>query len=118
MTDRELLEMAAKAAGIEFEPYNENPNRPFFGLWLKINGEPYHGQRRRFNALTDDGDCARLESKLMLDVRWWPDDVTVGPVSEMYVDHEFDKQKARRYATVRAAAAIGSKHDAARKEST
>lgn len=105
-TDRELLEAAAQAAGIEFEPHNDKPGRAFFGLWLKLKGEPYEGQRRRFNSLTDDGDCARLESALMIDVRWWPDDVTAGVISEMYADHDFDKQKARRYATTRAAAQI------------
>lgn len=108
-TDRELLERAAKAAGIDYDPGKSFPKKPehtFFGLWLNIKGEPYEGQRRRWNPLTDDCDEARLEAALMLDCRWWPDDVTVGTHSEMYADHGGDKQKARRYAGVRAAAAM------------
>ena len=93
--DRELLERAAKAAGHEIARWSDDGE----SLLLAGVQEPW-------NPLHDDGDEARLEAALMLDCRWWPDDVTVGTHSEMYADHGFDKQKARRYAGVRAAAAM------------
>jgi len=48
MTDRELLEAAAKAAGIQVHPDGIEWNR---------NEEGY-----RWNPLTDDGDALRLRS--------------------------------------------------------
>lgn len=66
MTDRELLELAAKAAGIDYdETCTEKDYK--FGLWLTMHGEPYEGQRRKWNPLTDDGDAFRLVVKL----RFW-----------------------------------------------
>jgi len=97
-TDRELLERAAKAAGYSIRFTSD-------GTCFR-DGPDWMGQ---WSPLTDDGDEARLEAALMLDCRWWPDDVTVGTHSEMYADHGFDKQKARRYAGVRAAAAMAGK---------
>ena len=38
-----LLELAAKAAGVEWIPANTEKGielEPVFGLWLKIHGEP------------------------------------------------------------------------------
>jgi hypothetical protein len=52
--DRELLELAAKAAGIV--PYGVNP-------WQWI--------RAHWNPLTDDGDAFRLAVKLRLDICFW-----------------------------------------------
>jgi hypothetical protein len=69
MNDRELLELAAKAAGIDYDmdaSFPKDATRPFFGLWLNIKCEPYEGQRRRWNPLTDDGDRYRLAMKLRL----------------------------------------------------
>lgn len=60
---RELLEMAAKAAGVDYDPEKSFPKKPsgvFFGLWLNIKCEPYDGQPRRWNPLKDDGDALRL----------------------------------------------------------
>lgn len=57
MTDRELLELAAKAAGIELRflsgtiPFSDGPER--VGQW---------------NPLTDDGDALRLAVKLGMNV--------------------------------------------------
>lgn len=72
MTDKELLEMAAKAAGIEWAPATTERGielEPLFGLWLLLHDEPYEGQRRRWNPLTDDGDAFRLAVKLNLEVK-------------------------------------------------
>lgn len=59
MTDRELLEAAAKAAGIELIAWTK-----FFDEWkFACNpcGEPW-------NPLTDDGDALRLAVKLNITV--------------------------------------------------
>lgn len=96
-TEREMLELAALAAGLRICLWRDgipSVTRDDTVSWT-------------WHHLTDDGDEARLEAALMIDVRWWPDDVTAGVISEMYVDHGFDKQKARRYAGTRAAAEIG-----------
>lgn len=56
MTDRELLELAAKAAGICLE-WDGPPD-----IWqpLYYKGKTYH----YWNPLTDDGDALRLAVKL------------------------------------------------------
>lgn len=54
MTDRELLELAAKAAGIEII------NAAF------AEGPHYKGTTRRWDPLDDDGDALRLACKLSL----------------------------------------------------
>jgi hypothetical protein len=106
MNDRELLELAAKAAGYP----------PEWRGSIMVGTED--GAGRPWNPLTDDGDHARLEAALNIDVEWH----TIGVVAilndkdlirsthrfrEVYADHSGDKQKARRYAGVRAAASIG-----------
>ena len=59
MTDRELLEMAAKAAGYEVE-------------WVRNSGCHYRCEaeesREQWCPLDDDGDALRLAVKLKLDV--------------------------------------------------
>lgn len=85
--DRKLLELAAKAAG----------------LWDHKEGcidIPW-------SPLTNDGDEAGLEGRLLMNVTWGMASVTVDCWTERYSDHNGDKQKARRYAGVRAAAQIG-----------
>ena len=119
MTDRELLELAAKAAGIEHDAdaTKPNPNRKvFFGLWLVIHEEPYEGQRRYWNPLTNDGDALRLAVKLKMfldleyccaksiDNPWFGG----GEDNLAGVNHdEDDPYAATRRAIVRAAAEIG-----------
>ncbi len=53
-TDRELLELAAKAAGVD--------------LWGKtyMDGNYFYGDNRRWAPLTDDGHALRLAVKLKL----------------------------------------------------
>ncbi len=62
---------------------------------------------RSRGTLIDDYDEARLECHLLMNVTWGMASVTVDSWTERYSDHDGDKQKARRYAGVRAAAAIG-----------
>lgn len=99
-SDRELLEKAAKAAGL---PYK----------WLPALGRMSHiidaGRIEHWNPLADDGDALRLAVKLDLQVRQvhfaahagWPDRFW------RTVAHEDDKIAATRRAIVRAAAALG-----------
>ena len=75
MDDRTMLELAAKAAGIEWVPANTEKGielEPVFGLWLKIHGEPYEGQRRRWNPLAADGDALRLAVILGISITPYP----------------------------------------------
>ena len=82
MTDRELLELAAKAAGIELR-WNEPkrgedgaPVDPFDSEWCYIpSAKAPHNRRAQdagrgeiWNPLTDDGDALRLVVKLRIDV--------------------------------------------------
>lgn len=60
MNDRELLEMAAKAAGIKAQ-FSDNYGD--FSI-----GEPYSRGEIRWNPLTDDGDSLRLAVKLQLTI--------------------------------------------------
>lgn len=62
MTDRELLELAAKAAGITLE-WDGNPDD-----WMPMyyEGKTYH----QWNPLEDDGDALRLAVKLGIVVEY------------------------------------------------
>ena len=111
MSDRELLELAAKAAGMNIrveESWQPHIYAPFF------HDEDKNGAL--WNPLTDDGDALRLAVKLGLEIyhsinndRW---SVFVGYPSGgriVYVFDEWgdDENAATRRAIVRAAAAIG-----------
>jgi hypothetical protein len=65
MTDRELLELAAKAAGLEIhtarQAERDEEGCANSGLWI-INGSTC------WNPLTDDGDALRLAVRLNLNV--------------------------------------------------
>lgn len=101
MNDRELLELAAKAAGIG----------PVIGF---EDGNLVIGPRkfaRYWNPLTDDGDALRLAVMLRLDVSinidiqvaWWHGDSLEFVTESLGNDH----LAAARRAIVRAAAEIG-----------
>ena len=114
MTDKELLELAAKAAGIEFVPATNESGKKCeaaFGLWIKTIAEPYEGQRRRFNPLTDDGDALRLAVRLNIEFACFDDSQKVNSgvwaAYDCVTPYNGDKQAATRRAIVRAAAEIG-----------
>lgn len=96
MTDKELLELAAKAAGME-----EDQRYP--GSYYSDLGTPW-------NPLTDDGDALRLAVKLNLSVQigyhvsW-----SAIPDCDNWdaEDHINDPYAATRRVIVRAAAEIG-----------
>jgi hypothetical protein len=100
MNDRELLEAAARAAGLLTKSDMDS-------VWLV---EDDGTLVRRWRPLNDDGDEARLECDLAMDVCWYSFEVGVFSAKlaayEKFSDHGGDKQKARRRAGVRAAAAM------------
>jgi hypothetical protein len=110
MTDRELLELAAKAAGMVLGEWHGS------GYWADMRDSPYGEVARHWNPLTDDGDALRLSVKLRIDVNHSitmvvaerddsVDDFVVG-VAE---GKSNDPYAATRRAIVRVAAAIGEK---------
>ena len=106
MTDRELLELAAKAAGYDFEGHTKSGN----GIYLIGVDHPWR-------PLTDDGDALRLAVDLGMCVSHWPKhnppDVMVGYSTgenhgaNWIEDYGDNKYAATRRAIVRAAAEIG-----------
>ncbi|EJO5058002.1 hypothetical protein [Pseudomonas aeruginosa] len=118
MNDRELLELAARAAGIKARWFRVNKWRQVGGNKMKTGQEDVFGthHRKPWNPLTDDGDALRLAVQL---------DITIGPEHPDVVGKslcraswnnrnmslgEFgdgDKPSAYRRAIVRAAAEIG-----------
>lgn len=98
-TDKELLELAAKAAGI---------SRQWDGS-LVDRGFP----DKVWNPLKDDGDALRLAVKLKLDVVTDNEDkcccVWAYGMPDVNVKYDKDPYAATRRAIVRAAAAIGEK---------
>ena len=106
MTDKELLELAAKAAGLYAEwpapDYGVDWNGQ--GLWCFGNGEGL-----LWNPLTDDGDALRLAVKLRMHVSIFPDAIGIGTPGGGYTETKWvdDANAATRRAITRAAAAIG-----------
>lgn len=107
-TDKELLELAAKAAGVEGVGYCER------GVATGKNGPILIGI---WNPLTDDGDALRLAVKLRLvvtigsknvEARRWSgaDEESIGLFCRVEPQGD-DPLSATRRAIVRAAAAIG-----------
>ena len=96
MNDRELLELAAKAAG---EPYFEHA--PEGGLYLS-NGEDW-------NPLTEDGDAFRLAVRLLFEIDMGRGCVAIRHSTGIKILEAFnhDPYAATRRAIVRAAAEIG-----------
>lgn len=111
-SDRELLELAAKAAGVEYNAEESKPHPKsgaFWGLWLVFHDEPSEYDRRYWNPLTDDGDALRLAVKMGLDLMLYGDTKSAHPGSRGPMAGErsgSDPLAATRRAIVRAAAAI------------
>ena len=111
MTDRELLEAAAKAAGIDLQ------HRAMFG------GDAEPGYYKyppgvpplwtRWSPLTDDGDALRLAVKLLMNIDIFPGRAFVHcPKPGGAGDYDEDEKDGDTYAAtrrviVRAAAEIG-----------
>jgi hypothetical protein len=87
MTDRELLEWAAKAAGVFLTPTTmvevfpgfewseaDDPIFSDFGAvgtvaWHGDDGEPAGTEKKHWNPLTDDGDALRLAVRMGIAIR-------------------------------------------------
>jgi hypothetical protein len=110
MDDRELLSLAAKAAGlyVEYESvwrYQEGAQD-----FIEVKADKY-GTRVKWNPLNDDGDALRLAVKLRMTVR--SDDVVKRSVAAWDGDRcleywgDQDELQATRKAISRAAIIIG-----------
>jgi hypothetical protein len=108
MTDRELLELAAKAGGLPHQwcdAWNTMAKpRPDDGFFFD----------KVWNPLTNDGDALRLAVKLRLELRFLDMDHTIGPPRVTFYNVAglveligTDPYAATRRAIVRAAAEIG-----------
>lgn len=117
-TDRELLELAAKAAGMMVLPHNEPWPRDAKGWFYNEHGgggmfAKLDGIHTRWNPLADDGDAFRLAIQLKIDLRFQRDgDVYVDAgdcdaYTVYLIDHAGDYAAATRRAIVKAAASIG-----------
>jgi hypothetical protein len=114
MADRELLELAAKAAGITAEWHEEfgiEYSAANEGMWLK--GERSPDNSKYWNPLTVDGDAFRLACALELQIDIVGDgmcEVTSQRFMARIWEHdtpEYDTARALRRAITRAAAEIG-----------
>jgi hypothetical protein len=110
-TERDLLELAAKAAGMKFKGSPTNPD----SYQTQQDDLPY-GPRpwMPWNPLTDDGDALRLAVKLRLFVSVgrkqasaMPPDQASDDYFEAFEPVKGDPYAATRRAIVRAAAEIG-----------
>lgn len=108
MTDRELLELAAKAAGYEVEVDHKGV--------VHIHEGTRPQSWRPWNPLNDDGDALRLAVKLGIEPRFIdnshsngvePSRVTLHNISGIVEKVGDDSYAATRRAIVRAAAEIG-----------
>lgn len=111
MTDKELLEKAAKATG-------RKPHPIISGAWsgdsfeLMKDASTYIRVPTVWNPLTDDGDALRLAVKCGINPIQCIDSVDAMHFdsciveTEMFEDHGGDKSSATRRAITRAAAAM------------
>ena len=106
MSDRELLELAAKAAGI-------GPVIGFAAEFCELMIGP-RKYVRYWKPLTDDGDALRLAVKAGLDITFYngyqevhADSASGDQLSHAIEMYGADRLSATRRAIVRAAAAIG-----------
>lgn len=116
MTDRELLELAAKVAEIVGEYVTNYGSGDYYytGNQEGILYELPQGGMHVWNPLTNDGDALRLVVKRQIDVLFWPDNhvTCVYPEETMNnpdIAETFGSNlyAATRRAIVRAAAEIG-----------
>lgn len=105
MNDRELLELAAKAAGIPLGGWEPCPGG-FFTYSHRGSDE-----RKTWLPLTDDGDALRLAVRLEIEVRVFNGAAHAGKQDKFWRTEPWfpdgDIYAATRRAIVRAAAAIG-----------
>lgn len=115
MTDREMLEMAAKAAGYNFRWFKVKQWKNMKGIigpyrYCTGTVDVYGSHHTKpWSPLTDDGDALRLAVKLRLMVNVCPY-IIIATDGNTHAEEETCKQsdaKATRRAITRAAAQIG-----------
>ncbi|MFU5132682.1 hypothetical protein ACM7ZR_30270 [Pseudomonas aeruginosa] len=110
MNDRELLELAARAAGYQFSYSYRSLSSPAVPVILAETG-----RWRQWDPRHDDGDALRLAVKLRFEVQCYPGMASViyddGSPDGAYLQQNPEKgqsdEQATRRAIVRAAAEIG-----------
>lgn len=103
MTDKELIELAARAMGYEIVHSLQT-------RCIVVN--PKTGWRGTFAPLHSNSDCARMEAELEIDVEWFGESVVCSANHSKHLEDEpygTDKAAARRRASTRVAAEIGRK---------
>ena len=105
-SDRELLELAAKAAGLNVKGEWADEDDKFTHLNI---GKKFTNERMKWNPLTDDGDALRLAVKLKIDTlhrrEVWA--TIAGKGLQLSEAFDEDPNAATRRAITRAAAEIG-----------
>lgn len=102
MTEQELIELAAKAAGMSGQFLEDG------GFWL--NGERTPDNSTDWNPLLRDGDALRLAIALRLTLHLELPRIGIGPrmdFPEVWVEDDQDEAQEVRRAIVMAAAEIG-----------
>ena len=113
MTDKELLELAAKAADVKYDAEASKPHPKsgaFWGLWLVIDGEPSEYQRRYWNPLKSGDDALALAAKFRMNVNIETESVDIyvdGKLTREWLQKNADVINSTRRAITRAAAEIG-----------
>ena len=113
LTDRKLLELAAKAAGIDvwFPRMNGGKNPDGTRVVLEPCHTETDGITREWNPLIDDGDALRLAIQLGIDIAFLTGEffVTAGKEKKIrrYAEANADMSEKTRNAIVNAAAEIG-----------
>ncbi|OXT81567.1 hypothetical protein [Pseudomonas aeruginosa] len=107
MNDRELLELAARAAGIKARWFRVNQWRQVGGHKMQTGQEDVFGTHhsKPWNPLTDDGDALRLAVLLNLEIHSPKSNPTV--MFRTAENDVFYQDTCIRLAIVRAAAEIG-----------
>lgn len=102
MTDRELLELAAKAAGVDAVR-----DEHLGTYWFRL--KPGQKINTMWNPLNDDGDALRLAVKLLFEIDMGRGCIAIRHATGIKVLEAFnhDPYAATRRAIVRAAAEIG-----------
>ena len=104
----ELLTLAAKAMGLELV-FNDRGESGYYSLF-----RDHLPQWSSWNPLESDGDCARMENMLGIDVTWHFAFIPFVQskhgdflLCEFIHNHKDDRGAARRMASLRVAAEIG-----------
>ena len=105
--EREQLKMAAKACGLHVNPTLKRKR----GLHIVNPDAKCQSDQVLWDPKNDDGDCARMEAALGIDVKWYKSGVIAhirdtGIQSEVFINHASDKNAARRAASVAIAVEI------------